>query len=198
MKERTRHRLQFRLARLERTIATVMEIRAGDSLAAQFAEFGESSRIAWPRILIQNPSSVAVGDDVEIRSHLCIEALAPPGKVVLRIGSGSIIGHNVRFVAMNGIVLEEGCGIGHGVTVADSVHDWRSVADDEPPWRSGFVEGPPLRVESGAWIGNNSLVLGSITIGRRAIIAPHSVVTRDVPPNTMVSGNPGRRVPFAD
>jgi acetyltransferase-like isoleucine patch superfamily enzyme len=109
-----------------------------------------------------------------------------------------VIGHYVRFVATNGIELEELCGIGHGVTVADSVHDWRSVGPDEPPWRSPFVPGQPLRIESGAWIGNDSLILGSITIGRRAIVAPHSVVTRDVPADTMVSGNPSRRVPLAD
>jgi acetyltransferase-like isoleucine patch superfamily enzyme len=182
--------------RVERLREEVLAIEAGDALAARFAEFGAGSRIASPRVAIVNPELVAIGRDVEIRSGVCIEAYAPPGEVVLRIGDRAVIGHNVRLVAMNGIEIGEDAGVGHGSTVADTIHDWTQVLDGVPPARSTFVDGPPLRIERGAWIGNGCQLYRGITIGERAIVAPGTVVTRDVPPETMVSGNPGRRVPY--
>lgn len=194
---RARALLQRGLHRLEGLRTEMLEIRAGDPLARRFAQFGEGSTIAFPRVALINPESVAIGSDVEIRSHVCIEALAPPGHVVLRLGDGVVTGHYARFVALNGIEVGRGCGIGHGATIADSIHDWQRVIEGQPPAQAPLRDGPPLRIEEGAWIGNDCVVLGGITIGARAIIAPSSVVTRDVPAQTMVSGNPGRRVPYS-
>lgn len=174
----------------------MLEIRAGDPLAQRFAEFGKESTIAFPRVALTNPASVAIGSRVKIRSHVCIEALAPPDRVVLRLQDGVVVGHYARFVALNGIEVGHGCGIGHGATIADTIHDWPRVFEGQPPAETPIRQGPPLRIEDGAWIGNDCAIIGGITIGARAIIAPSSVVTRDVPPETMVSGNPGRRVPY--
>jgi maltose O-acetyltransferase len=102
----------------------------------------------------------------------------------------------VRFVAVNGIYLAERCGIGHNVTVTDSTHAWQTAAEGEAPWDTPLSVGEPLRIETGAWIGNNSVIAGGLTIGARSIVAPNSVVTRSIPPDTLVSGNPARRVPF--
>jgi acetyltransferase-like isoleucine patch superfamily enzyme len=184
------------LARLDRLQEEALEIRAGDPLARQFASFGPGSVVQAPRVALINPGGVAIGADVIIRSYLCIEALCPPGEVVLRFGDRSHIGHNVRFVAWNGIEIAEDAGIGHGSTIADTIHNWSEVIDGRPPAESGFVPGPPLRIERGAWIGNNCVINGGLTIGERAIVAPNSVVRRDVPAGSMVSGNPGRRVPL--
>jgi acetyltransferase-like isoleucine patch superfamily enzyme len=194
---RLRALLQTGFHRLERLREEALAIEPGDPLAARFAHFGEGSRIASPRVALVNPELVAVGRDVEIRSGLCIEAYAPAGQVVLRLSDRVVVGHNVRLVAVNGIEVDEDCGIGHGTTLADTIHNPQEVLDGVPPARSSFVEGPPLRIQPGAWIGNNCGIYGGITIGERAIVAPGSIVTRDVPPETMVSGNPGRRVPFS-
>lgn len=188
--------LQRGFHRLEGLRHEVLAIEAGDPLAAQFAAFGAGSRIASPRVALVNAGLVAVGRDVEIRSGICIEAYAPPGEVVLRIGDRTVVGHNARLVAVNGIHVGEDCGIGHGTTIADTIHDPDEVLRGVPAAQASFMEGPPVRIESGAWIGNNCGIYGGVTIGARAIVAPLSVVTRDVPPGTMVSGNPGRRVPY--
>lgn len=196
MNPRARGWLQTRLEKLEKRREAALTIRPGDPLAARFAAFGQGSRIAYPRVLLENPGLVEIGDDVEIRSYLCIEAFGPPGKTLLKIGSGSIIGHFVRFVALNGIELAERVGIGHNCTITDSIHDWQTAAEGTPPWDTPIAVGDPLRIETGAWIGNNSVVSGGLTIGARAIVAPNSVVTRSIPADTLVSGNPARRVPF--
>jgi acetyltransferase-like isoleucine patch superfamily enzyme len=188
--------LQRGFHRLESLRHEALAIEAGDPLAAQFAAFGAGSRIASPRVALVNAGLVAIGRDVEIRSGICIEAYAPPGEVVVRIGDRTVVGHNARLVAVNGIHVAEDCGIGHGTTIADTIHDPDEVLRGVPAAQASFVEGPPLRIEPGAWIGNNCGIYGGVTIGARAIVAPLTVVTRDVPPETMVSGNPGRRVPY--
>jgi acetyltransferase-like isoleucine patch superfamily enzyme len=188
--------LQRAFDRLERSRAEAMQIGYGDPLARRFAEFGRGSRIEYPRVALINPASIAIGRDVEVRSGVCIEAYSPPGQVVVRLGDRTVVGHNVRLVAYNGILVAEDCGIGHGVTIADTIHDWTEVLEGVPASGSSFVEGPPLRIEQGAWIGNDCGIYRGVTIGARAIIAPGSIVTRDVPPETMVSGNPARRVPY--
>src|SRR5438067_713323 len=71
---RLRRWLQPRIDAFERRRASAMMIRAGDPLAAQFASFGRGSYIAYPRLFLQNPGAVAIGDDVEIRSYFCVEA----------------------------------------------------------------------------------------------------------------------------
>ena len=193
---RLRALLQRGFHRLEQLRHDALAIEAGDPLAEPFAAFGRGSRIASPRVAVVNPACVALGEEVEIRSGVCIEAYAPPGEVVLRFANRVVVGHNTRFVAVNGIEIGDDCGVGHGCTISDTIHDWVEVLEGVPASRTPFVPGDPLRIERGAWIGNNCQLYRGITIGERAIIAPGSVVTRDVPPATMVSGNPARRVPY--
>jgi maltose O-acetyltransferase len=52
----------------------------------------------------------------------------------------------------------------------------------------------PITVEDYVWIGGNSTILPGVTIGKHAIVAAGSVVTKDVPPNTIVGGNPARLI----
>jgi acetyltransferase-like isoleucine patch superfamily enzyme len=106
-----------------------------------------------------------------------------PGAVVT-LGSGNInarttidcsssitIGHNVR--------------ISTGVTIMDS--DFHQVDGSKPKSR-------PIRIGDRVWIGLNAIILKGVTIGEGAVVAAGAVVTRDVPPNTIVAGNPARVV----
>jgi galactoside O-acetyltransferase len=54
------------------------------------------------------------------------------------------------------------------------------------------VERQPVTIESKAWIGFNVIILKGVTIGEGAIVGAGSVVTKDVPPYTIVGGNPAR------
>src|SRR5205807_7701164 len=107
VRSRARRWLQQTLDAAEKRRDNALTVRAGDPLAARFASFGRGSHIAFPRLLLSNPGAVAIGENVEIRSYLCIEAYGAPGTVLIEIGSGSIIGHFARFVAVNGIYLAE-------------------------------------------------------------------------------------------
>jgi len=52
----------------------------------------------------------------------------------------------------------------------------------------------PIVVEDGAWIGAQALITAGVRIGRNSVVAGGSVVTRDVPPFSVVAGNPARLV----
>jgi len=180
---------------LDRAAATTREalyIRSGDPLASRFGAFGHNSCIEWPRLAIDNPGGVAIGDEVYVRANSCFEALTPPGTVVIRLGNRIHIGYSVRFVAVNGIELADDTAVGHGSTLTDTIHTYKDAGPDDAAWQSGLKVGDPLRVATGAWIGNNNVVTGGITIGEGAITAANSVINRNVPPDTVVGGNPAR------
>ncbi|MGF1496348.1 MAG: acyltransferase [Elainellaceae cyanobacterium] len=50
----------------------------------------------------------------------------------------------------------------------------------------------PVTIADNVWVGMNALILKGVTIGENAIVAAHAVVTKDVPKNTLVAGNPAR------
>ena len=69
----------------------------------------------------------------------------------------------------------------------NDVKDWFVGKKD---W--SFVIKRPISIKNKAWIGFNSIILKGVTIGEGAIVGAGSVVTKDVPPYTIVAGNPAR------
>ena len=65
---------------------------------------------------------------------------------------------------------------------------------DGDAWRWKHAESKPIVIEDNVWIGEYSAVLKGVTIGEGSIVASHSVVTKDVPPHSIVAGNPARVV----
>ena len=80
--------------------------------------------------------------------------------------------------------------MGHNVTFTNDRHP-RATANGALQTEADWVCLPTL-VKRGASIGSGVVLLCGITIGENALIGAGSVVTRDVPPNTVVAGNPAR------
>lgn len=169
----------------------VLEIHSGDPLARRFATFGEGSVVGYPPEHLGNTASVSIGDRVVVRARVTFEALAPPGTVVITLGDDIHCGYGVRFVAVNGIEVADGCTIGHGVTLADTIHDYKR-SPGERFHAADLKRGRCLQLGPGCLIGNNCVVAGGVSIGAGAIVAPNTFVNRDVPPRTLVAGNPAR------
>lgn len=190
MQRRLRDFMQRLAYGVEACRMRLLEVRSGDALAERFAAFGQRSVIKAPARELGNIASVAIGSGTTILPGVVFEALAPAGQPVIRIGDGCYFGFDVRLVAVNGIHLEGDIAVGHGVTISDTIHDYKSVDAGGAPWWGELKVGRPLTIKRGAWIGNNSVITGGITIGERAIIGANSVVRRDVPADTVVAGNP--------
>jgi acetyltransferase-like isoleucine patch superfamily enzyme len=123
-----------------------------------------------------------VGDDTKIGAFVEIQKNARVGKNC-KISSHTFV--------CEGVTIEDNVFIGHSVTFINDSYPRATTADGalqtEADWR---VE--PTVVKRGASIGSGATILANVTIGENALIGAGSVVTRDVPPNTIAAGNPAR------
>jgi acetyltransferase-like isoleucine patch superfamily enzyme len=88
------------------------------------------------------------------------------------------------------VIIEEDVFFGHHVTLLTGTHDYRKFGKERQ--RSGPSSGRDIIIKEGAWVASNVTILGPCTIGEHSVIAAGSVVTKDVPPYTIVAGSPAR------
>ena len=103
----------------------------------------------------------------------------------LHLGDEVIIGVNVVLGAHSPIYMGNRVRISKGVQIETAKLDFLSP----PPYQH---QSKPIFIDEGVWIGTNSLILGGVRIGKNSIIGAGSVVTRDVPPRTLVVGVPAK------
>ena len=80
--------------------------------------------------------------------------------------------------------------IGPNVSIITSGHPL------EPSRRRAFTIAKPVFIERNAWIAAGATILGGVTVGENSVVAAGSVVTRNVPPNSLVGGNPAESHSF--
>ncbi len=88
-----------------------------------------------------------------------------------------------------GVTLEDGVFVGHGVMFTNDLYPKATLPSGEVQ-REGDWQCLPTLVKRGASIGSGATLLAGITIGENAMVGAGSVVTRDVPANATVAGNP--------
>lgn len=89
-----------------------------------------------------------------------------------------------------GVTIEDDVFIGHGVMFINDTYP-RATANGALQTEADWTVEPTV-VKKGASIGSNCTILSHVTIGENAIIGAGSVVTKDVPPGTIVAGNPAK------
>lgn len=123
-----------------------------------------------------------IGDNTKIGAFVEIQKNARVGKNC-KVSSHSFI--------CEGVTIEDNVFIGHGVTFINDSYPRATTPDgqlqSEEDWK---VE--RTVVKKGASIGSGAVVLSNLTIGENAIVGAGSVVTKDVPANAIVAGNPAR------
>ncbi len=105
----------------------------------------------------------------------------------LRVGSHCWVNVGLRLDLSERIEIGDHVTIGHEVLLLTAGH--RFGGSDH---RAGTLSMAPVRIGRGAWLGARCTVLPGVTVGEGAVIAAGAVVTRDVPPNTLVGGVPAR------
>lgn len=106
----------------------------------------------------------------------------------LQIGEGTIIGDNAILDARNGIIF------GKSVNLSSNVSIWSEQHDHIDPYFHCKPNKKPIVIEDRVWIGPNTVILPSITIGEGAIVAAGAIVTKDVPPYAIVAGIPAKTI----
>lgn len=145
--------------------------------------FGTSSGVGFCR-----PSYLSIGADASIavagsfsigdNAYVIVRKNAS-----LRIGSG-YINSNAQIVCNESVTLGNGVAIADGVLIRD--------CDDHDIQYEGYEKTAPVVIGNRVWIGQRAVILKGVTIGDNAIVAAGSVVTKDVPANTIVAGVPAR------
>jgi acetyltransferase-like isoleucine patch superfamily enzyme len=86
-----------------------------------------------------------------------------------------------------------------GITIGDNVligPKVNLVSENHPidPTQRKSLIGKPIVIKDNAWIGASATILPGITVGENSIVAAGSIVTKDVPDNTIVAGNPAKQI----
>ena len=123
-----------------------------------------------------------IGDESRIGTFVEIQKNA-------KIGSRCKISSHT-FIC-EGVTIEDGVFVGHGVMFINDSYPRATASDGELQSEKDWVVEPTL-VKRGASIGSGATILSKVTIGEGAIVGAGSVVTRDVPAHTIVAGNPAR------
>jgi len=92
-----------------------------------------------------------------------------------------------------GVTIEDDVFIGHNVTFINDKYPKATNGDGRLQTEEDWAV-QPIMVEKGASIGSGSTILSNVRIGENAIIGAGSVVTHDVPPNSIVAGNPAKLI----
>ena len=125
-----------------------------------------------------------IGDETKIGAFVEVQKGARIGRRC-KISSHTFI--------CEGVTIEEGVFVGHSVTFINDRYPRATTANGqlqtEADWHCERTF-----IKSGASIGPGATLLGGIIVGENAIVGAGSVVTRDVPANTIVAGNPARRL----
>lgn len=123
-----------------------------------------------------------IGDNTKIGTFVEIQKNARVGKNC-KIQSHTFI--------CEGVTIEDNVLVGHGVTFINDKYPRATNESGNPQAEEDWVVEPTL-VKKGASVGSGSTILSNVTIGEKSIVGAGSVVTRNVPPNTIVTGNPAR------
>jgi UDP-2-acetamido-3-amino-2,3-dideoxy-glucuronate N-acetyltransferase len=129
----------------------------------------------------------------------------------VHIFGGAVIGEDCNICDQ--VLIESDVIVGNRVTIKSGVQLWDGIRleddtfigpnatftnDPFPRSKQYLAQYPPTFIRAGASIGANATLLPGITIGVKAMVGAGSVVTRDVPPNAIVAGNPARILGYVD
>jgi acetyltransferase-like isoleucine patch superfamily enzyme len=143
-------------------------------------------------------SQMRFGDGLQLRSTVRSNPLGANHPVVLctwQAGAVLQIGENFAMtggslIAAERIVIGDNVNVGANTTIMDT--DFHPLDTHARRLDSEPAKTAPVTIEDDVFIGMNCLILKGVTLGRGSVIGAGSVVTKDVPPHTMVAGNPVR------
>ncbi len=186
--ERNATRKRPRLARLQRAWQVA---RTRVLWGARLYSLGARS-VLGRSLLVTNPRVVSIGSYVTLCSDFVLADLAIgiSGTPKIIIGDWTTILFRFQCNAAESVVIGNNVLFASNVLVTDSDH----VVEPGgvPVTRNNKFVTRPVRIEDNCWIGQNAVILKGVTVGHDSIIGANSVVTRSVPPRSVVAGNPAR------
>jgi acetyltransferase-like isoleucine patch superfamily enzyme len=164
-------------------------------LAPHFASLGPGADIRGPRAV------EVIGPNIHVGAHFSVLAtrdspvrlvVYPTSQGRIEIGDYVALSPGVRITAHTAITIGDSCSLAQRVFITDA--DWHDLYDRVYP------PGPtaPVVLEENVWVGDGAIICKGVRIGANGVVGAGAVVIRDVPPNTVVAGNPARPVKTLD
>lgn len=175
-------------------------MRAGEPLRKDDPEYDRFGAVVARTIRLCVEMNATAIDVDQVRTRLSdiigtdidpSTAIFPPfhtnfGRFI-RLGKNVFINHACSFLDIGGITVEDDVLIGPNVSLVTENHP------TDPNDRKTVLL-KPIVLKRNAWVGAAATILPGVTIGENAIVAAGAVVSRDVPPNTVVAGVPAKIV----
>jgi len=154
--------------------------------------FGKIGELHAPQ-LVSIGNRTCFGDYLFMTCWSTIKQSDFTAKIV--IGEGCNFGAMNHITCCNGIVIGNNVLTGKWVTITDNSH---GMTDENslriPPLARDLYSKGKVVISDNVWIGDGARILPGVTIGQGAVVGANSVVTRDVPPYTVVCGAPAKAV----
>jgi acetyltransferase-like isoleucine patch superfamily enzyme len=129
--------------------------------------------------------SELIGKEVD-NSFILIPPFFTTGGLEINVGRNVFVNQNCTFYDLGGLDICDDVMFGPNVSIITSGHPI------EASHRRDVVVAKPIQIERNVWIAAGAMIIGGVTVGENSVIAAGSVVTKDVPPNTLVGGNPAK------
>ncbi|MDR7088439.1 acyltransferase [Cellvibrio fibrivorans] len=160
-------------------------------IAPQFDTLGSVPEIAHPRSLVIFGRNIHLGKYAQIicASDNCVRFTSWPSKQAdaeIIIGDYCLISPGVRISAAKSIRIGDNCMLAANVTISDS--DWHGIYNRIRPFRCT----KSVVIENNVWLGERVIVNKGVTIGENSVVGAGSVVTKNIPANSVAAGNPAR------
>ncbi|WP_296611999.1 sugar O-acetyltransferase [Sphingomonas sp.] len=104
----------------------------------------------------------------------------------IRVGRNVFINQNCTIYDLGGVDIGDDVLIGPNVSIITTGHPL------EPSRRRDGVTAAPIVIERNVWIAAGATIIGGVTVGENSVVAAGAVVTKDVPPNSLVAGVPAK------
>lgn len=111
----------------------------------------------------------------------------------IKVGKRFFANHNCVILDANKVDIGDYVMIGPNVQIAAACHPLNAQER-----REGLEFSKPIKIEDDVWIGASAIILPGVTIGKGSVIGAGSVVTKDVPPDVVVAGNPAKIIKKVD
>ncbi len=164
--------------------------------------FPHARLVRFP-IYVRGSSSIQFSDGLTTGVNVRLDAAAPRGgSPVLFIGRNVQINDSVHIGAIEKVVIGDHVLIASRVFISDHNHGSYQLQDDlsvpEIPPADRPLSSRPVHIGNNVWLGEQVCILPGVTVGDGAIVGANSVVTRDIPPNSIAAGNPARVIRLFD